>query len=98
VFDDARLLNLNKKRREADVLRCVRRCQRGEYIFAPHARRLRFVAPQHRLSPHRVQAGHTDAVVARRGRLAKSVPLHVDTLAAKSVVGDKTPPPRAVSN
>jgi hypothetical protein len=28
------------------------------------ARRLRFVAPQHRLSPHRVQAGHTDAVVA----------------------------------
>ncbi len=29
------------------------------------ARRLRFVASQHRLSPHRVQAGHTDAVVAR---------------------------------
>ncbi len=27
------------------------------------ARRLRFVAPQHRFSPHRVQAGHTDAVV-----------------------------------
>jgi hypothetical protein len=22
---------LNKERREADVLRCVRRCQRGEY-------------------------------------------------------------------
>ncbi len=30
VFDDARLLNLNKKRRET---RCVRRCQRGEYDF-----------------------------------------------------------------
>jgi hypothetical protein len=27
------------------------------------ARRLRFVAPQHRLSPHRVQAGHIDAAV-----------------------------------
>jgi hypothetical protein len=107
---------LIKKRREADALRCVRRCQRGEYVFAPHAeidrflwlwharepfddaqltalsnamraeqlgaanavdsdavlapadagtraRRLRFVAPQHRLSPHCVQAGHTDAVV-----------------------------------
>jgi hypothetical protein len=41
-FDDARLLNLIKKRREADVLRdvlrCVRRCQRGEYVFAPHDR------------------------------------------------------------
>ncbi len=34
AFDDARLLNLNKKRREADVVRCVRRCQRGEYVFA----------------------------------------------------------------
>jgi hypothetical protein len=34
AFDDARLLNLNKERREADVLRCVRRCQRGEYVFA----------------------------------------------------------------
>jgi hypothetical protein len=32
------------------------------------ARRLRFVAPQHCLSPHNVQAGHTDAVVARRRR------------------------------
>jgi hypothetical protein len=32
------------------------------------ARWLRFVAPQHRLSPHRVQAGHIDAVVARRRR------------------------------
>ncbi len=32
------------------------------------ARRLRFVAPQHRLSPHRVKAGHTDAVIARRRR------------------------------
>jgi hypothetical protein len=30
AFDDAHLLNLNKKR-------CVRRCQRGEYWFAPHA-------------------------------------------------------------
>jgi hypothetical protein len=29
AFDDARLLNLNKKRREADVLRCVHRCQRA---------------------------------------------------------------------
>jgi hypothetical protein len=29
---------LNKKRREADVLRCVRRCQRGEYVFAPQRR------------------------------------------------------------
>jgi hypothetical protein len=38
AFDDARLLNLNKKRREADVLRCVRRCQRGEYVFAPQRR------------------------------------------------------------
>ncbi len=105
------------------MLRCVHRCQRGEYVFAPQrrdrphlwharepfddaqltalsnplraeqlggrqrrrqrrrarsaqcrrrpadagtrARRLRFVAPQHRLSPQRVQAGHTDAVVAR---------------------------------
>jgi hypothetical protein len=28
---------LNKKRREADVVRCVRRCERGEYVFAPHA-------------------------------------------------------------
>jgi hypothetical protein len=37
-FDDARLLNLNKKRCEADVLRCVRRCQRGEYVFAPQRR------------------------------------------------------------
>ncbi len=88
AFDDARLLNLNKKRRKADMLRCVRRCQRGEYDFraarrtsaspvAPGRRagrrrpadagtralRLRFVAPQHRLSPHRVQADHTDAVV-----------------------------------
>jgi hypothetical protein len=33
AFDDARLLNLNKKRRKADMLRCVRRCQRGEYDF-----------------------------------------------------------------
>jgi hypothetical protein len=31
---------LNKKRREADVLRCVRRCQRGEYVFAPQRRML----------------------------------------------------------
>ncbi len=38
AFDDARLLNLNKKRREVDVLRCVRRCQRGEYVFAPQRR------------------------------------------------------------
>ena len=38
AFDDARLLNLNKKRREADVLCCVRRCQRGEYVFAPQRR------------------------------------------------------------
>jgi hypothetical protein len=38
AFDDARLLNLNKKRCEADVLRCVRRCQRGEYVFAPQRR------------------------------------------------------------
>jgi hypothetical protein len=38
AFDDARHLNLNKKRREADVLRCVRRCQRGEYVFAPQRR------------------------------------------------------------
>ncbi len=29
---------LNKQRREADVLRCVRRCQRGEYGFAPQCR------------------------------------------------------------
>jgi hypothetical protein len=36
AFDDARLLN--KKRREADVLRCVHRCQRGEYVFAPQRR------------------------------------------------------------
>jgi hypothetical protein len=43
AFDDARLLNLNKKRREADVLRCVRRCQRGEYVFAPHAEIDRFL-------------------------------------------------------
>jgi hypothetical protein len=34
---------LNKKRREADVLRCVRRCQRGEYVFAPHAEIGRFL-------------------------------------------------------
>jgi hypothetical protein len=38
AFDDARLLNLNKKRREADMLRCVRRYQRGEYVFAPQRR------------------------------------------------------------
>ncbi len=38
AFDDARLLSLNKKRREADVLRCVCRCQRGEYVFAPQRR------------------------------------------------------------
>ncbi len=38
AFDDARLLNLNKKRSEADVLRCVRRCQRSEYVFAPQRR------------------------------------------------------------
>ncbi len=43
AFDDARLLNLNKKRREADVLRCVRHCQRGEYVFAPHAEIDRFL-------------------------------------------------------
>jgi hypothetical protein len=43
AFDDARLLKLNKKRREADVLRCVRRCQRGEYVFAPHAEIDRFL-------------------------------------------------------
>jgi hypothetical protein len=129
---------LNKKRREADVVRCVCRCQRGEYVFAPHAeidrflwharepfddaqltalsnalraeqlggrqrrrqrrrarsaqgrrrpadartraRRLRFVAPQHRLSPHRVQAGHTDAVVpaavATAASGSPSVPRH----------------------
>ena len=111
---------MNKYRREADVLCCVRRCLRGEYVFAAHAeidrflwharepyddeqltavsnplraeqlggrqrrrqrhrarslaplkaadartpaRRLCFVAPQHRLSPHCVQAGHTDATV-----------------------------------
>ncbi len=35
--DDRRILNLNKKRREADVLRRVRRCQRGRYVFAEHA-------------------------------------------------------------
>jgi hypothetical protein len=34
---------LNKKRCEADVLRCVRRCQRGEYVFAPHAEIDRFL-------------------------------------------------------
>jgi hypothetical protein len=38
ALDDARLLNLNKKRREADVLRCVRRCQRGECVFVPQRR------------------------------------------------------------
>ncbi len=38
AFDDARLLNLNRKRCEADVLRCVRRCQRGEYVFSPQRR------------------------------------------------------------
>ncbi len=43
AFDDARLLNLNKKRCEADVLRCVRRCQRGEYVFAPYAEIDRFL-------------------------------------------------------
>jgi hypothetical protein len=43
AFDDARLLNLNKKRHEVDVLRCVRRCQRGEYVFAPHAEIDRFL-------------------------------------------------------
>jgi hypothetical protein len=36
-FDDTRLLNLNKKRREADVLRRVRRCQRSQYVFVPYA-------------------------------------------------------------
>ena len=40
------------------------------------ARRLRFVAPQHRLSPHRVQAGHTDAVVATAAGGSPSVPRH----------------------
>ena len=34
---------LNKKRRKADVLRCVRRRQRGEYVFAPHAEIDRFL-------------------------------------------------------
>ena len=34
---------LNKERCEADVLRCVRRCQRGEYVFAPHAEIDRFL-------------------------------------------------------
>jgi hypothetical protein len=29
---------LNRKRCEADVLRCVRRCQRGEYVFSPQRR------------------------------------------------------------
>jgi hypothetical protein len=43
AFDDAHLLSLNKKRREADVVRCVRRCQRGEYVFAPHAETDRFL-------------------------------------------------------
>jgi hypothetical protein len=43
AFDDAHLLNLNKKRHEVDVLRCVRRCQRGEYVFAPHAEIDRFL-------------------------------------------------------
>ncbi len=37
AFDNARLLNLNKKRREADVLRALR-CHRGEYVFAPQRR------------------------------------------------------------
>jgi hypothetical protein len=102
----ARLFNtLNKKRREADVLRCVRHCQRGEYVFAPHAEIDRFFwharepfddaqltvlsnplrseqlggrqrRRQHRLSPHRVQAGHTDAVVATAAGGSPSVPRH----------------------
>jgi hypothetical protein len=34
---------LNKKRCEADMLCCVHRCQRGEYVFAPHAEIDRFL-------------------------------------------------------
>jgi hypothetical protein len=67
VDSDAVLAPLKAARRPADA--------------RTRARRLRFVAPQHRLSPHRVHAVHTDAVVARRrrhcrGRLAVSVPRH----------------------
>ncbi len=50
VDSDAVLSPLEGRRRPADA--------------GTRARRLRFVAPQHRLSPHRVQAGYTDAVVA----------------------------------
>jgi hypothetical protein len=50
VDSDAVLAPLEGRRRPADA--------------RTRARRLRFVAPQRRLSPHRVQAGHTDAVVA----------------------------------
>ncbi len=35
----------------------------GDLPTQGRARPLRFVAPQHRLSPHRVQASHTNAVV-----------------------------------
>jgi hypothetical protein len=42
AFDDARLLNLNKKRREADMLRCVRPLP---------ARRVRFRAATRRDRP-----------------------------------------------
>jgi hypothetical protein len=35
-------VQLNKKRHEADLLRCVCRCQRGEYVFALHVEIDRF--------------------------------------------------------
>jgi hypothetical protein len=62
VFDsDAVLAPLKAARRPADA--------------RTRARRLRFVAPQHRLS-HCVQAGHIDAVVATAAGGSPSVPRH----------------------
>jgi hypothetical protein len=49
VDSDAVLAPLEGRRRPADA--------------GTRARRLRFIAPQHRFSPHRFQAGHTDATV-----------------------------------
>jgi hypothetical protein len=42
-FAEKRLVNMTKKRREADVLRRVRRCQRSSYVFAGHGEIARFL-------------------------------------------------------
>ncbi len=77
---------------DSDAVLATAQGRRQPADAGTRARRLRFVAPQHRLSPHCVQAGHTDAVVARRRCIAAggspSVPRHagVDNLKSQGRV------------